>query len=426
LYSHKTYAKLYLKLTRKIGTVTDMTISFTPEDVLEHAVAEIIGDGRIRSALAKGEKLRVKLGIDPTSPDVHLGRSIPLWRMRAFQELGCEIHIIIGDFTGQVGDTSDKDAERPMLSEATITENMARYEEQLWLILNPAKKEMVHIHRNSEWLAKLSFGELTHLADAFSVNTFIKRELIQRRIDAGSRVSLREMLYPLMQGYDSLAIEADVELGGTDQRFNLLAGRTLQEQKGLEPQSIIMNTLVNGTDGRKMSSSWGNVIKLLDTSVDKFGKTMTVPDDIMSDYLLFLPRSIWPFSQQDLAERMVTENPRDLKMSIAWTLVALYHGEDEADRVKEAYISQFSDGQLPEDIEEVPMKHIALDQGSIDLVGLLVHLNLAGSRGDARRLIEQGGVRIDSQVQSDIAHRVTPTPAMLIQVGKRNFRRLVA
>lgn len=403
-----------------------MNISFGVSDVLEHAVADAIDADVVRQALQEGKRLKVKLGIDPTSPDVHLGRSIPLWRLRAFQELGCEIHLIIGDFTGQVGDTSDKDSERPMLTEAQIAENMVRYEEQMWLILNPEKRDLVHIHKNSEWLSKLSFGELTHLADAFSVNSFIKRELVARRLEEGSRVSLREMLYPVMQGYDSLAVEADVELGGTDQRFNLLAGRTLQEQKGLKPQAIIMNTLIHGTDGRKMSSSWGNVIKLLDSPTDKFGKMMTVPDEVMGEYLLVLPRSTWPFTQEELAQRMSTENPRDLKMQLAWTIVALYHGEEEANHVKEAYIKQFSEGQLPEDIEEVPLGHISLDQGTIDLVGLLVHLNLAPSRSEARRLIEQGGVRINSEVQANVEQRVTPTPDMLIQVGKRNFRRIVA
>jgi tyrosyl-tRNA synthetase len=403
-----------------------MNISFGVADVLEHAVAEAIDGEVVKAALAAGKSLKVKLGIDPTSPDVHLGRSIPLWRLRAFQELGCEIHLIIGDFTGQVGDTSDKDSERPMLTEAQIAENMARYEEQMWMVLNPEKRDSVHIHRNSEWLSKLSFGELTHLADAFSVNTFIKRELVARRIEAGSRVSLREMLYPVMQGFDSLAVEADVELGGTDQRFNLLAGRTLQEQKGLKPQAIIMNPLINGTDGRKMSSSWGNVIKLLDSPTDKFGKMMTVPDETMAEYLLVLPRSIWPFTQQELTERMKAENPRDLKLQLAWSLVALYHGEEEADRVREGYIKQFSEGQLPEEIEEVQLSHISLDQGTIDLVGLLVHLNLASSRSEARRLIEQGGVKVNQEVQHNLELRLTPTPDTLIQVGKRNFRRIVS
>jgi len=179
---------------------------------LEAVVAEIIGADELKTALRSGRTLRIKLGIDPTSPTIHLGRTIPIWRLRAFQELGHEIHIIIGDFTGQVGDTSDKDSERPMLSAATVAENMASYIEQLWMILNPAKKDQVFFHYNSEWLAPLTFAQISQLADGFSVNQFIKRELIERRLETGSRVSLREMLYPLMQGYDSIAVKADVEL----------------------------------------------------------------------------------------------------------------------------------------------------------------------------------------------------------------------
>ncbi|HSI20336.1 MAG TPA: tyrosine--tRNA ligase [Verrucomicrobiae bacterium] len=401
-----------------------MNISFSAEDILEYGVSEIIDSERITRALENKAPLRVKLGIDPTSPNVHLGRSIPLWKLRAFQELGNEIHLIIGDFTGQVGDTSDKESERPMLTPEQIHENVARYEEQLWMVLNPDKKDLVHIHYNSEWLSKLSFGELVGLADAFSVNTFIKRELVSRRLEAGSRVSLREMLYPVMQGYDSLMVEADVEMGGTDQRFNLLAGRTLQEQRGLAPQSLIMNVLISGTDGRKMSSSWGNVISLLDSPKDKFGKMMTVPDASMAEYLLVLPRSIWPFSTEELADRMTRENPRDLKMQLAWTLVALYHGEDEASQTRDAYVKQFSEGELPEDIVEVAVSTLPLTEGTIDIVTLLTELTLAPSRSEARRLIEQGGVRINDVVQAEPTASITPTDQMIVQVGKRNFRRL--
>lgn len=399
-----------------------MNLSFSPEDITQHAVAEIIDAERLQSLLTGDRPVRVKLGIDPTSSDIHVGRSIPLWRLRAFQELGAEIHLIIGDFTGQVGDTSDKDSERPMLTESQVKENMVRYEEQLWMVLNADKKESVHFHYNSEWLNKLSLHELSELADAFSVNTFIKRELIARRLESGSRVSLREMLYPLMQGYDSLMIEADVELGGTDQRFNLLAGRTIQEAKGKPGQVLIMNPLISGTDGRKMSSSWGNVITLLDTPTDKFGTMMTVPDDKMAEYLLILPHSVWPFSQAELAERMQSENPRDLKMQLAWTLVALYHGDEVADHTKEAYIKQFSEGELPEDILEVGIDRLS---DGYDVVSVLCSLNLAPSRSEARRLIEGGGVRINGEVQSDQSMTIEPQPGMIIQVGKRNFRRLV-
>lgn len=405
-----------------------MNLSFSPDDILTHAVAEHIDGDRVKQALEKGEKLRVKLGIDPTSPDIHLGRSIALWKLRAFQELGCDIHLIIGDVTGQVGDASDKESERPMLSEDEIAKNLASYEEQVWLVLNPAKKSLVHFHRNSEWLNKLTLKELALLADSFSVNSFVKRELITRRLEEGSRVSLREMLYPLMQGYDSVMVEADVELGGTDQRFNLLAGRTLQERAGQAPQALLMNPIVAGTDGRKMSSSWGNVIALLDTPVDKFGKLMSIADGLMAEYLWLLPRSACPFTQEELVERMEHENPRDLKLQLAWSLVALYHGEAEADRVKDGYIKQFSEGRLPEELPEVAASSITVsEEGLIDLMGLLVQTGLAPSRSEARRLVEGRGVRLEGEVQPDPFHLYAPSSLIgqVLQVGKRAHVRIV-
>jgi tyrosyl-tRNA synthetase len=404
-----------------------MKLTFSADDITSHGVAEIIDRERIESALSEGATLKIKFGIDPTSPNIHLGRSIPLWKLRAFQELGHEIHLIIGDFTGQVGDTSDKESERPMLSAEQVVENMARYEEQLWMILNPEQRERVHFHHNGAWLSALTLGELTRLADAFSVNSFIKRELISRRLDAGERVSLREMLYPLMQGFDSVQIGADVELGGTDQRFNLLAGRTLQEQSGKQPQAIIMNQLINGTDGRKMSSSWGNIIALLDSPQDKFGKMMTVNDSLMAEYLLVLPRSVWPFTADELQSRLEAgENPRDLKLQLAWAIVALYHGDEAADDARAGFISQFSEGHLPDDITEVPADVIPTENGTVDIVTLLTVLELAASRSEARRLIEQGGVKVNSEAVTDVFATLTPEPGLLVQVGKRRFVRLAS
>jgi tyrosyl-tRNA synthetase len=368
-----------------------LSLQFTEEDCLSHGVTEIIGGENLREAL-RTRALKVKLGIDPTSPLIHLGRSITLWRLRAFQELGHEIHFIIGDFTGQIGDTSDKDVERPMLSRETIEENLRRYEEQVWLILNPDKREKVFFHRNSEWLAALSLAEVGALADAFSVNSFIKRELVAKRLESGSRVSLREMLYPLMQGYDSVQLGADVEIGGTDQRFNLLAGRTLQERYGQAPQAVIMNHLIAGTDGRKMSSSWGNVITLLDSPEDKFGKLMRIPDEILEEYLLIFPLSAQPFSQEELRDRLKRgENPRDLKLAMAEALVALYHGQEIARQTREQFIAQFQLQQLP---EGEAMVQVAWREGLTVLDALVADPAIAGSRSEARRLIQPNGVKI--------------------------------
>lgn len=387
---------------------------------MEAAVAEIIGQEELEKALAGGQKLRIKLGIDPTSPNIHLGRSIPLWRLRAFQELGHEIHLIIGDFTGQIGDTSDKTSERPMLSQEIVQENLRCYLEQFWMVLNKEKADLVTIHYNSEWLNGLTLAQISTMADAFSVNQFIKRELIARRLEEGSRVSLREMLYPLMQGYDSVALKASVELGGTDQRFNLLAGRLLQEQAGQAPQAIIMNHLISGTDGRKMSSSWGNVITLLDTPQDKFGKIMSIKDDLLAQYLLVLPLSARPFSEDEITEKLAAgANPRDLKMQLAETLVELYHGAEVATQMRQQFIAQFQENKVPEEME---VYKVGAEQLSV--IEIMANSGLAPSRSEARRLIDQKGVKVDGETVVDPNMILTIKDDQVVQVGKRRFVRL--
>jgi tyrosyl-tRNA synthetase len=400
-----------------------MILSFTIDDVLTHAVAEVIDGDRLRQALERGEQLRVKLGIDPTSPDIHLGRSVVLWKLRALQELGCHIDLIIGTFTGQVGDTSDKESDRPMLSEQQVNEYQERYEQQLWMVLNPERRDQVTVHRNGDWLAQLPFSEVAKLADVFSVNSFMKRELIARRLAEGSHISLREMLYPVMQGYDSHQLHTELELGGTDQRFNLLSGRAVQEYYGEPAQMVLMTELVPGLDGRKMSSSYGNGISLLDTPTDKYGKMMTARDDSMSALLLTLPRSIWPFTQEELTQQLAAgENPRDLKRKLAWTLVALYHGVVEADQVQAAFIEQFTEGSLPADMIEVALPALS----SRNILEVLLALELVSSKGEARRLIEQGGVRLDSIVITDPNAELELPPGAVVQVGKRRFVKLIA
>src|SRR3990167_7492449 len=248
------------------------------EEILTRGVSEVIGQKDLESKLASRTKLRVKLGIDPTSPDLHLGRSVPLLKMRDFQKLGHKAVMIVGDFTGVIGDTSDKDSERPMLDHLVIEENKKNYFTQVGKIIDLDQAELRY---NSEWLESLTYREIGEHADQFSVADFIARENIKRRLDSGKRVSLREVLYPLMQGYESVAVNSDVELGGVDQRFNLLAGRTLQEHFKQEPQHVVMTTFpVEGTDGRKMSSSWGNTINFNDIPSDMYGKIMSVRDGI--------------------------------------------------------------------------------------------------------------------------------------------------
>ena len=387
------------------------------EELLTRGAAEIIERDSLRQKLLAGKQLRVKLGIDPTSPHLHLGRSIPLLKLRDFQELGHQVVFIVGDFTGVIGDTSDKDSERPMLAAEVVKKNLATYQEQAGKIIDLAKAEFRY---NSEWLAKLSYGEIGRQADQFSLAEFIGRENIKRRLDAGTRVSLREILYPLMQGYDSVAVKADVELGGTDQRFNLLAGRTLQRHFKQEPQDILMNPLIEGLDGRKMSSSWGNTVNLDDAPEEMYGKVMTLADDLIIKYFINCTRA--PLvkvveMEQELASGV---NPRDLKMRLAKTLVTMYHGAPAAKSAEAEFVKVFQKHEAPEEMPEVKLKK---KKGK--LVDILVEVGLAVSKGEARRLIEQGGVKVGEQVASDVNYELTVSAGgIVIQRGKRHFVRV--
>lgn len=383
------------------------------EELLSRGVAEVIDRDHLEERLLSGEKLRIKLGIDPTSPNLHLGRSIPLLKLRDFQELGHQIVFIVGDFTGVIGDTSDKESERPMLSEDVIKENMQSYAEQAGKILDMSKTE---VRYNSEWLAPLGFGEIGKMADAFSLAEFSARENIKKRLDAGKRVSLREMMYPLMQGYDSVAVKADVELGGTDQRFNLLAGRHLQPLYNQVPQDILTTNLILGTDGRKMSSSWGNTINLTDAPNDMFGKTMSIPDELIIDYLVHCTRVPMDEVAQWENQLKTGANPRDAKVFLAKALVSLYHGAEAGAEAENYFVNTFSKGEIPTDIPE----HTA-EKGQA-LVDFLVSAGVAESKSDARRKIEQGGVSMNDEKILDPATLMSEVHAgQVLRVGKKDF-----
>lgn len=382
-------------------------------ELLTRGVSEVIDREHLKKRLLSGESLRVKFGIDPTSPNIHLGRSVPLLKLRDFQNLGHTVVFIVGDFTGQVGDTSDKESERPMLPEETVHMNMATYVEQAGKILDMTK---VEFHRNSEWLSKLGFGEIGREADSFSVAEFIARENIKRRLDAGKRVSLREMLYPLMQGHDSLAISADVEIGGTDQRFNLLAGRRLQECSGKLPQDILTTNLILGTDGRKMSSSWENTINVTDTPNDMSGKIMSIPDELIESYFVHCTR----VPMEEVDHILKSDNPRDAKLRLSREIVEIYYGV-EPSRAAEAYfVSTFSKHEVPTDIREVKLS------GEMSLLDFLVQESFASSRAEARRKVEQGGVEIDGEKILDWSFILTKQEKpVIIKCGKKDFARVV-
>lgn len=383
------------------------------DELLTRGVAEVIGGDLLRERLLRGEPLRVKLGIDPTSPNIHLGRAVVLLKLRAFQELGCQIHFIVGDFTGQIGDTSDKESERPMLSKEVIARNMHTYSEQMAMIIDSTRAE---IHSNSTWLAPLGLDDIGELADQFSVAEFIARENIKKRLDEGKRVSLREVLYPLMQGYDSIAVQADVEIGGTDQRFNLLAGRKLQEAKHQPAQSILMTNLILGTDGRKMSSSWGNTINLLDEPNDMFGKVMRIPDELLVSYFVHCTRVT--LAEVEVIEAKLVEgtmNPRDAKLRLATEIVALYHGETIAKTAEQYFIETISEKKIPEFVDVYEAHENILD--------FMVSADVASSKSAARRLIEQGAVSIDGErvIVGELILSKEQHDGKIMKVGSHRF-----
>lgn len=383
------------------------------QDILTRGTQEVIDRGNLEAALKSKKKLRVKLGIDPTSPNIHIGRAVVLWKLRAFQELGHRTVFIVGDFTGLIGDTSDKESERPMLTEAEIKKNLKTYFDQAFKILDKKKTET---HYNSEWLKKLGFMEIAKMANLFGLHEFESRDVIARRMKAGKRVSFHELMYPLMQGYDSVAVKADVELGGTDQRFNLLAGRTIQPLYKQKPQDILMTEIMEGTDGRKMSSSWGNVINITDEAENMFGKVMSIPDSLIKKYFTLATRVPLPEVNEIIKSN---NNPRDQKLILAEKIIKLYHGSQKAQSAKQAFVSQFSKGELPQDLPAVNMQ-----TGFYPVSGTLVSLGLAKSKSEARRLIEQGGVKIDGQVvAAEFDVEVNNVPK-LFQVGKRKFKKV--
>lgn len=385
-------------------TETDIT------DLLDRGVAEIIDRDHLAKNLSGKKKLRVKLGIDPTSPNIHIGRAVNLWKLRAFQDLGHTAVFIVGDFTGIIGDSSDKDSERPMLTKEQVKTNGKTYFKQAFKILDKDKTE---VHYNSEWLEKLGALELAKIANLFGLHEFAARENIAKRMKADKRVSYLELMYPIFQGYDSVAVKADVELGGTDQRFNLLTGRDVQKFYKQEPQDILMTSLLEGTDGRKMSSSWGNVINITDEPNDMFGKVMSVSDDLIVKYFTLATRVPLP-EIEEIQKELTTANPRDIKIRLGKEIVTLYHGQKSAEKAASEFAKVFTRKEKPTDIPEYSVQ-------SRNIVDCLVETKLAPSRSEARRLIEQGGVYVDDE-RAKITTEVRKGD--IVQVGKRKFAKI--
>ncbi|HET7672194.1 MAG TPA: tyrosine--tRNA ligase [Burkholderiales bacterium] len=380
---------------------------------------ELIVEEELAKKLASGRKLRVKLGLDPTAPDLHLGHTVVINKLRDFQELGHQVQFLIGDFTGMIGDPTGKNQTRPPLSREQILDNARTYQQQVFKILDPEKTQVLF---NSEWSDKLGAEGIIRLAAKYTVSQLLEREDFSKRFDQERPIALHELLYPLMQGYDSVAMKADVELGGTDQKFNLLVGRELQRAYGQEPQCILTMPLLEGLDGReKMSKSLGNYVGITEPPQEMFGKLMSISDTLMWRYFELL--SFQPMSTLEAWRNEVGQgaNPRDVKVRLAKEIVARFHGQPAADAAEADFEQRFRHGVLPENMPEVTVQAPAEGLGVAQLLKLA---QLVPSTSEAQRAIEQGGVKIDGERVADRALRLRPGTTVTVQVGKRKFARV--
>ena len=368
---------------------------------------DVLPTGALQEKLKRGRPLRVKLGIDVTSPDVHVGRGIPLQRMRAFQNDGHKAVLIIGDYTTRIGDPSGRSAERPILSDEEIDRNAELYLEQARTILLD-DPQLLEVRRNGEWLAKLTFADVVRLTRTLTVARLLERDDFAKRYAAKQPISVSELLYPLMQAYDSVAVEADVELGGTDQLYNLLAGREVMEAYGLEPQVVLTTPLLVSWDGEKMSSSQGNNIPLTAPAEEMFGRTMRIPDSLLSEWWRLVAEQEPPAS-----------DPLEAKLALARWVVARSHGAEAAQAAEEHFTRVVRERQAPEEVPEAPLP----TEDPIHLPRLLASC-FGISTSEARRLIDQGGVRVNDQPQSEYDVERARLAGALVQAGKRRFVRL--
>jgi tyrosyl-tRNA synthetase len=381
-----------------------------PIDELTRNAVDVLPEGELERKLALGRPLRVKLGIDPTAPDIHVGHAIPLQRMAAFQRAGHVGVLIVGDYTGRIGDPSGRSTERPVLSDEEIDSNAKRYFEQASEIIDAEKTE---VRFNGEWLSKLDFAEVVRLTRTITVARLLERDDFEQRFAAKTPISVSELLYPFMQAYDSVAIEADVELGGTDQLYNLLAGRDVMQAYGLEPQVALTTPLLMGTDGRKMSASLGNYIGLAEPPEQQFGKTMRISDEALPEYYRLVMESDADPAGLD---------PMEAKLALARFVVGRSHGEEAAREAEAHFTRVVREGKAPDEVAEAPLP----DGDPVHLPALLVDLLGVGSTSDARRLISQGGVRVNGEPVTELDVPRERLEGALLQAGKRQFIRLRA
>jgi len=387
--------------------------------LIRRGAEEIIQEQELLAKLRRGKPLRVKVGFDPTAPDLHLGHTVLLNKMRHFQDLGHHVMFLIGDFTGLIGDPSGQNAARPPLGEAEIAQNAETYKAQVFKILDPEKTEICF---NSEWGQALGAAGMIRLAARYTVARMLERDDFKKRYASNQPISIHEFLYPLMQGYDSVAMRADVELGGTDQKFNLLVGRELQKEDGQEPQVILTLPILEGLDGvQKMSKSLGNYVGIDEPGAEMFGKLMSISDVLMWRYFELL--SLAPVAAIEKHKRAVAQgrNPRDVKFDLALEIVTRFHSKGVAEDAKRAFIARFQQGAMPEDMQALTVR---AREGSIPIANLLKEAGLVTSTSDALRLLKQGAVRMDGERISDAGLQIPAGSQHVYQIGKRRFARV--
>lgn len=386
-------------------------------DLLGRGVAEVIVESELRQRLAAGKPLRLKQGFDPTKPDMHIGHAVGLRKLRKFQELGHQVVLIVGDWTAQIGDPSGRDETRTRLSAAEVRANAETYMEQFFRVVDRSQTE---VRWQSEWFGGFKLENALDLAGRFTLAQMLAHETFRKRYEAGSPLTILELMYPMLQAYDSVAINADVEFGGTDQKFNILAGRELMSQLGMVPQQVLLLPLIPGTDGRKMSKTFLNTVDIAMPPAEMFGRIMSMSDDVLPLYFEVLTDVSGP----ELAEIRASlaagsVNPRDLKMRLAREIIAQFHSPADAQAAEEAFVRQFVQRELP---AEIPEHRLAAPAPIVDL---MVATGLAASKGEARRLIDGGGVRIDGERVTGYDRSIEPGAGAVVQVGRRKFVRVV-
>jgi tyrosyl-tRNA synthetase len=390
----------------------------SPEDqvkLLKRGAAEIISESDLLERIKEGKPLRVKLGLDPTAPHIHLGFAVVLRKLRQFQDLGHQVVLLIGDFTARVGDPSGRSETRKVLTPEQIAENAATYKEQFSRILDSEKTE---VRFNSEWLGRMSFADVITLASRTTVARTMERDDFEKRFREGIAIGLHELLYPLMQGYDSVALHSDVEMGGTDQKFNNLVGRTLQKEYNQKPQIVFLMPILEGTDGvQKMSKSLGNYIGITEPPGEMYGKVMSIPDEIMRRYFELCT----DVAMAEVDRRLGADHPRDNKRWLAREIVKIYHGEAAATHADDEFVRVFSQKGVPDEMPSVEIAKSELEDGKLYVIKLLVAAKLAPSNKEARRKVEQGAVSVNGEKVVEVSN-VALSGGEILKVGRHHVR----